>query len=467
MPLRRLILFAVLLVLLRPVSEARGAPRLSEAAGWLQQYLRIDTSNPPGNEGKGVAFLAGILQKEGIPSRVLTSPRGRANLYARLSSPRSGGRAVLLLHHVDVVPAGPGWTVPPFAGQVRDGYLWGRGALDDKSLGIVQLAALIELKRELKRELGRRQAGLERDVVLLAVADEESGGGEGTAWLLARHPELFRGVEGVIGEGGRSQVNSAGKLLWWGVEVAQKRPLWLEVSTAGRGGHGSGLNPDSANHQLIQGLARLLAPAPRWRVSPPVRAFYKALAPHQNEHWRRVFSNIDAVVTEKGPKEFLLPGMANLFIDSVQATVLRGGERINVIPERAWARLDIRLLPDTDSAAFLAEVKRRLGPGFTVKVLVSSPPAAPSPASGRLYGALVSGLGNEGPVVPAFISGFTDSRFFRERGIPAYGVSPFKLGPADSRGIHGPDERILVAEIDRGVERMIRVLSSYARPKSR
>ena len=465
---RRLILIALFLVLLRSevssVSAQTAAPRLSEAAGWLQQYLRSDTSNPPGHEGKGAAFLAGILQKEGIPSRVLISPRGRVSLYARLSSPRSGGRAVLLLHHVDVVPAGPGWTVPPFAGQVRDGYLWGRGALDDKSLGIVQLAAVVELKRELKRKL---KPELERDVILLAVADEESGGGEGTAWLLAKHPDLFRGVEGVIGEGGRSQVTVQGKLLWWGVEVSQKRPLWLEVGTSGRGGHGSGLNPDSANHQLILGLARLLAPPPRWRVSPPVRAYGKAIAPHQNAHWRRVFSNVDAVITEKGPKEFLMPGMGNLFIDTVQATVLRGGERINVIPDRAWARLDVRLLPDTDSAAFLAEVKRRLGPGFTVKVLATSPPAAPSPASGRLYGALESVLGSEAPVVPAFIPGFTDSRFFRERRIPAYGVSPFKLGPADSRGIHGPDERIPLAEIDRGVERMRRVLASYASPSNR
>lgn len=454
---RHLILLAFLLILLRSASVP-GAPRLSEAAGWLQQYLRIDTSNPPGHEERGAAFLAGILRKEGIPSRVLTSPRGRASLYARLSSPRSGGRAVLLLHHIDVVPAGPGWTVPPFAGQVRDGYLWGRGALDDKSLGIVELAAMIDLQRELKR----RRGVLERDIILLAVADEESGGGEGTAWLLARHPELFQGVEGVVGEGGGSRVTPNGKLLWWGVEVSQKRPLWLEVATSGRGGHGSGLNPDSANHQLVLGLARLLEPPPRWRVSPPVRAYCKALAPHQNNHWRRVFSNIDAVVAEKGPREFLMPGMANLFIDTVQATVLRGGERINVIPERAWARLDVRLLPDTDSAAFLAEVKRRLGPGFTVKVLVTSPPAAPSPASGRLYGALESVLAREAPVIPTFISGFTDSRFFRERGIPAYGVSPFKLGPEDSRGIHGPGERIPLAEIDRGVERMRRILSAYA-----
>jgi acetylornithine deacetylase/succinyl-diaminopimelate desuccinylase-like protein len=461
----RLILLAVLLIQSRP-APAAAAPVLSEAAGWLQQYLRIDTTNPPGNEERAAAFLAGILRREGIPARILTTPTGRANLYARLSSPKSGGRALLLLHHMDVVPAGPGWTAEPFGGQVRDGSLWGRGALDDKSLGIAQVAALVDLNRDLKRGLerglDRRPAALERDVVLLAVADEENGGLQGTARLFAQYPELFRGVEAVIGEGGRSQVGPGGKLLWWGVEVAQKRPLWLEVSTSGRGGHGSGLNPGSASHQLIQGLARLLAAPPLWRVSPPVRDYCRAMVPLQNPYWRRIFSNIDTVITPNGPKEFLLPGMANLFIDTVQVTVLRGGERINVIPETASAQLDIRLLPDTDSAAFLAKVKSLLGPGFTVKVLVTSPPAAPSPASGRFWEALKGALGREGPLVPTFIPGFTDSRFFRERGIPAYGVSPFKLASEDSRGIHGPDERIPVAELDRGVERMRRVLSLYA-----
>lgn len=452
MHLGRLILLATAL-LLRPAPSA-GAPALSEAASWLQQYLRIDTSNPPGNEARSAAFLAGILNREGIASRVVATPEGRASLYARLAAPGSGGRALLLLHHMDVVPPGPGWTVPPFSGEVRGGYLWGRGALDDKSLGIAQLAALIDLKR--------RKVPLERDVVYLAVADEESGGLRGTGWLLANHPELFRGVEAVIGEGGRGQVGPGGKLSWWGIEVAQKRPLWLEVSTSGRGGHGSGLNPGSANHQLIQGLARLLGQPARWRVSPPVRDYSKAIAPLQNPHWRRVFSNIDAVIAENGPREFLMPGMANLFVDTVQVTVLRGGERINVIPERAWARLDIRLLPDTDSAAFLAEVKRVLGGGFDVKVLVTAPPAAPSPASGRLWEAFRRVLGSEGPVVPAFIPGFTDSRFFRERGIPSYGVSPFKLAPGDSTGIHGPGEKISVAELDRGVERMRRILAAYA-----
>jgi len=455
---RLLSLLAASLLLSPPAPPAEPAA-LSEAAGWLQQYIRLDTSNPPGNEGRSAAFLAGILQREGVPARLLTSPGGRANLYARLSSPGSGGRAVVLLHHMDVVPAGPGWTAEPFAGSLRGGYLWGRGALDDKSLGIAQLAAMIDLKR--------RRAPLERDVVFLAVADEENGGLEGTAWLLAAHPELFQSVEAVVGEGGKSQLGAGGKLLWWGVEVAQKRPLWLAVSTSGRGGHGSGLNPNSANHQLIQGLARLLAAPARWRVTPPARAYCRALAPLHNEHWRRIFSSIDAVIAPGGPKEFLLPGMANLFVDTVQVTVLRGGERINVIPDSAQARVDIRLLPDTDMAAFLAEVERLLGKEIEVKVLLSAPPAAPSPASGRFYDSLKRILGPEGPVVPALIPGITDSRYFRERGIPAYGISPFKIGGEDSRGIHGPDERIPLAEIDRGVERMRRILRSYVSSQGR
>jgi len=444
------------LLLLSPSAGSAGDRALSEAAGWLRQYLRIDTSNPPGNEARAAAFLAGILQRAGIPSRVVATPEGRANLYARLSSPRSGGRAILLLHHMDVVPPGPGWTVPPFAGLLKGGLLWGRGAVDDKSLGIAQLAAMIDLQR--------RRAPLDRDVIFLAVADEENGGLRGTGWLLASHPELFQGVEAVIGEGGRSQTGAGGKLLWWGIEVAQKRPLWLEVAASGRGGHGAGLNPESASHQLIQGLARLLAAPPRWKVTAPVRDYCHAIAPLQNDRWRRVFSNIDGVIAPSGPREFLLPGMANLFLDTVQVTVLRGGERINVVPERASALLDIRLLPETDSAAFLADVKSRLGPGFEVKVLVTSPPSPASPAAGRLYQALRQVLGPVGPVVPTFIAGFTDSRYFRERGIPAYGVTPFQLSPDDSKGIHGTDERIPVREIDRGVERMRRIVALYASP---
>jgi len=434
-------------------AAAQPADGLSEPARWLQGYLRIDTTNPPGNEGRAADYLAGILARAGIPSRKLETPSHRVSLWARLQAPASGGRAVLLLHHMDVVAPGPGWSVPPFAGLVRGGRLWGRGALDDKSLGIAELAAFVALARQ-----GGPRG---RDVVLLAVADEESGGREGTGWLLAHRPELFAGVEAVVGEGGRNQVVN-GRLLWWGIEVAQKRPLWLSAEAGGRGGHASSLNPSSAAHQLVQGLARVLAMPQRWRVTAPARDYLAALAPLHNAHWRKILAHVDESIGADGPRTFLFPGMANLFLDTVQVTVLQAGERINVIPATARALLDVRLLPDTDGAAFQAGIEKALGQGIATRLLLTSPPAAPSPAAGRLYGALAKALGAEAPVVPAMVPGFTDSRYFRERGVAAYGVSPFALEGADSAGIHGTDERIPLAAFDRGVERLRRAVALYA-----
>lgn len=447
---------ALSLLLLALVFLAADRPEpLSEAGRWLQGYLRIDTTNPPGRESHAAAYLADILRREGIPVHVARTANGRASLWARLSSPRSNGRALILLHHMDVVSPGPGWTVPPFSGEVRDGRLWGRGALDDKSLGIAELAAFVDLKR--------RGVPIERDVIYLAVADEENGGIEGTSWLLEHRPEMFAGAEAVLGEGGRAQTAN-GRLLWWGIEVAQKRPLWLEIAATGRGGHASGLNPESATHQLVEGLSRMLQRPARWRVTPASRQYAHAIAPLHNDHWKRILSNIDEFVKPEGPTEFLLPGMANLFLDTVQVTVLRGGERINVVPERASALVDVRLLPDTDAQAFLAGIEESLGKGFDVKVLVTSPAVPPSPASGRLYESLRRILAADAPVVPTFVPGFTDSRYFRERRIPAYGVTPFAVGGDDLKGIHGPDERIPVDELDRGVERMRRIVAAWAGP---
>ena len=445
---------ALLLVL--PAGAARppaaaDADRLSPAAAWLRGYLRIDTSNPPGGEAAAAAYLARILHREGIATQTLISADGRANLYARLEGTVEG-EGLLLLHHLDVVPPGPGWSGPPFEGVVRDGELWGRGALDVKSLGVAQLAALVELRRQ-----GIRPA---RDVALLAVADEESGGGQGTAWLWEHHPELFAGIGAVIGEGG---INLAprGEPLWWGVETAQKRPLWLRVSVSGRGGHGSGFNPQSAMHRLIAGLERVLALPPQWRVTDAARTFFGALAPYEGPQRER-FADPDSWVTPEGPRGGMLPGQANYFLDTVQVTVIEGGERINVVPGEVSALLDVRLLPDTDADAFLERLRGALGPGVAVEVLLSAPPSPPSPTDTRAFAAFVSVLGREAPVVPAFIAGFTDARFFRERAIPTYGVSPFVLWGEVVRGIHGPDERIPLVEFERGVDRMRRIVAAYA-----
>ena len=439
--------------------QAPAAPdetTLSQPARWLQGYLRLDTTNPPGNEARAAAYLEKLLAERGIPSQRLVSPGGRTNLYARLRArPGVDGPALLLLHHMDVVAAGPGWNEPAFGAVARDGRLFGRGALDDKSLGIAQLAAFVDLRRD--------RAPLARDVVLLAVADEERGGAEGTAWLLQAHPELFRGVAGVLNEGGANrQVN--GRLLWWGVEVAQKRPLWLEVAATGRGGHGAGFNPNSATHELIRALDRLIGRPLRWRVTPATRNYLQALAPLHNAHWQPLLATPDRVIGPDGPHGAgLLPGMENLFLDSVQVNVLQGAAQINVVPPRATARVDVRLLPDTDGDALLAELRGLLGKDIEVEVLLTSPPVPPTAIDTPVHRVVAAVLGKEGPVVPFFSPGFTDSRLFRARGIPAYGVSPFTLEPQDLLGIHGADERIPLRELDRGVERMREVVRRWAR----
>ena len=460
-----------LLALLVPAPEgrsaaagpARAAGSLSEPARWLRDYLRIVTTNPPGNEHRAAAYLAAILHREGIPTRLLVSPGGRTSLYARLPAsappPARYPGALLLLHHTDVVPPGGGWSVEPFTGEIREGVLYGRGALDIKSLGVAQLAAFVGLARDLRE--GRVE--LARDVIYLAVADEERGGGEGVAWLLERHRELLGEVAAVLGEGGANRTVN-GRALWAGVEVAQKRPLWLRVTASGRPGHGSGLNPGSAPHRLIRSLARVTGREPRWRVDEATRLYLGALAPFHNDRYRRVFSDPDRYVHEDGPTVDLLPGLANLFLDTLQVTVLEASDKINVVPAEARAELDVRLLPETDAEAYLAELRAALGGDLEVEVLLTSPPVPPAPVEHPVYRAVAEVLEETAPVVPAFIPGFTDSRYFRERGVPAYGVSPFFLEPQTFLGIHGIDEGIPLDELDRGVERMRRIVEAAAAP---
>lgn len=440
---------------LAPVATAQ--PTLSEAGAWLQEYLRIDTSNPPGQEHRAASFLSFILHRERIEARLLTSPSGRMSLWARLPASRPSGQGALLLtHHMDVVPAGTGWSVDPFGGSVSDGRLWGRGAIDTKGLGIVHLATMIDLKR--------RAVPLARDLIFLAVADEELGGGQGMAWLWDQHPELFLNVDAVFNEGGAARTTAQG-ILWWEVEVAQKRPLWLLVKSSGRAGHASAFSPDSAAHQLIAGLARLLEVVHPYRLSPSVRQYFRAIGPlHKNENLRRSFAEIEHNLSPQGPQGFFFPGLHRLLLDTVQVTVLNASSSINVIAAEASARVDARLLPDTDADRFLADLKQALGSDLEVEVLLTTPPSAPSPVDTPVWEAIASGLGPK-PVVPAVSSGFTDSRHFRQRGIPAYGVTPFALDAEDATGIHAADERLPLAELEQGMARLLKILETYLRAR--
>ncbi len=443
-----------LFLLLLPAAAAAAAEAVrDEPIHWLREYLQIDTTNPPGNEREAAEYLAAILAREGIETRLFDSPEGRSGLYARLEATASGGKSVALVHHLDVVPAGDGWRVEPFSGRPLEGKIWGRGALDVKGLGIAQLAALVALKRE--------GAALERDLIYLAVADEETGGGQGTGWLAAAHPELFDGLEAVFGEGGSNRV-LGDRLIWWGIEVTQKRPLWLEVTAHGRGGHASGLNPASATHQLVSGLARLVDRPLRYRVTDAARLFLGALARLEGGASAELVAHLDEVILEDGPTVTLQPGLPVYFLDTLQVTGIDSGPGGNVVAPEARARVDVRLLPDTDAEAYLAEVRETLGRGLEVEVLLTAPEAPASPTDHRVYRALEEALGVRAPVVPTFISGVTDSRYFRQRGIPAYGFSPFGSNPEDLRGIHAADEYLAADVFLRGIETLRRVLLTIA-----
>ena len=442
-----------------PVDDADGDP-----VSWLSEYLRFETVNPPGNEGRAAAWLAGILHRHGIATQRLVSPAGRTSLYARLDAAHPEAPGLLLLHHIDVVAPGEGWSRDPFSGEITADRIHGRGAIDAKSLGVAHLAAFLDAARHRER--------LRRDLVFLAAADEEAGGAQGLGWLVRAKPELFEGVGAALNEGGNNRV-VGGRVLWWGVEVAQKRPFWLRLNAQGRGGHASGHHPASATHRLVAALGRVLEEERPLRVSEQALLHLGALAPLYGGPFQQVFGRptvpevqqaLDrALAAQRDVGRILLPGVASYLTDTVQVTSFdNGNQAINVVPTRASATLDVRLLPDTDAAAFLAALQDRLGEDVSIEVLLETPPAPASSTDTDVYDALERTLAPSGPVVPAFILGTTDSRYLRRLGIEAYGFSPFRLGPEDLRGIHGADESIPVREVEEGAALMRALVTSLA-----
>jgi acetylornithine deacetylase/succinyl-diaminopimelate desuccinylase-like protein len=428
----------------------------SPEAGWLADYLRIDSSNPPGREAAAAEYLASLLHAAGLATERHVTPAGRVNLVARLPATVPGAPWIALVHHLDVVPAGEGWRHPPFGAEIEDGELFGRGAVDIKSLGIAHLAALLDAAR-----LPVRRRGL----LFLAVADEEAGGGEGLGWLIERRPELFAGVEAALGEGGLNRT-VVGRTHFFGVEVAQKRAYWLELVARGRGGHGSSLNPESAAHQLVRALARVVDRPRAWRLEPPVERFLAALLGLDPGLAAGGGRAADAVGPD-GPAAWLPPGYWGLLLDTVQVTGIDAGEPPNVVAAEARARLDVRLLPGADADAFLAELGATLGDEIEIVVRLATPPSAPSALDTAVGRALVAVLERESPVVPVMIPGITDSRFLRERGIAAYGVSPFELESDALRRVHAAEEFIPLAAFDRGVTRTRRIVRALVAPDDR
>jgi acetylornithine deacetylase/succinyl-diaminopimelate desuccinylase-like protein len=448
---------AVLTALPVAAQQADLTALQDEAVTYLQEYLRVDTRNPPGNEILGARFFAEIFDREGIPYEIAESAPGRGNIWARLEGGDEPG--LVLLHHMDVVPADPEyWSSDPLSGDLRDdGFIYGRGALDTKTGGILHLAAFLALHRS--------GVPLRRDVIFMATADEEAGGMFGAGWLVENRPEIFQNVGFLLNEGGGGA--QVGDRFEFGVEVTQKVPYWLHLRTVGEPGHGSRPQTSSSVTEMVEALARVRAHEFAPRIVPAVDTHFKGAAPSHPEPWRTRFRDMASHIHEPGVLRQLQeyePGLHALTRNTCSITRLMGSDKINVVPPETGAELDCRLLPDQDPDAFLAELGGVLGPEVEVEVLMGFTPAV-STTDTELY-RIVQDVTLEGfpgaSFNPQVVGGFTDSHFFRDLGIVSYGYEATATPQEDWSGVHGNDERVSEENVRRGVALTLEIVRRFA-----
>jgi acetylornithine deacetylase/succinyl-diaminopimelate desuccinylase-like protein len=434
------------------------------ALTWMQQYLRIDTTNPPGHEMRAVEFYKRILDQEGIENRAFEYTPGRGDLWARLPhNTAQGERPIVLLNHMDVVTSDAAhWKVPPFSGEIKDGWLWGRGAQDMKDEGLAQLVAMVMLKRE--------KVELDRDVIFLAVADEEADG-TGTDWFIAHNRDLLENAEFLINEGGENLLQN-GKVKYIGVDVGEKTTFWLRVTAHGRPGHASRPIPDSAPNRLVRALQNILAFQTPLRVLPVVDEFLRDMAPYEPPDEAHAYRNIrKAIEDPKFQAQVANDESLNFLLrDTISLTMMGGSEQTNVIPPEAWANLDVRILPGGDPKHLLEQLRQVVNdPQVTIEpVNAEFREANYSPTDTALYDAIhkVAEKYFPGtPVVPHITSGYTENQRYRPLGINAYGFNPYTATEEEGSTEHGNDERIRVEEVRRGPRVLFDVVASVAGAK--
>jgi acetylornithine deacetylase/succinyl-diaminopimelate desuccinylase-like protein len=428
-----------------------------------QELLRIDTTNPPGNERPAADLLAGELSAAGIDPVLLESAPRRANLVARLAG--SGELPPLLLTaHLDVVEAdASAWAHPPFSGELADGYLWGRGAIDMKNMAAMAVAIMTRLAREKVR--------LRRDLIFAAVADEEMGCRMGSAWLCANHPERVK-AEYALGEQGGFPIY-LGNTMFVTVQVAEKGFAWLRARVKGEPGHGSMPREDSAVVRLCAAIARLGKTRLPLHSTPVVADFFDAVARRQKPLVRplagrllrpEIVSRLLPLLPDKSIARAMLAMLSN----TASPTVLRAGNKTNVIPGVAEVEIDGRTLPGQTTEDLLRELRAVLGPDVELEVMRDEPPVVTEPARSPLYDAIAAAVVSAEPeavVVPCLIPGYTDAKFFTRLGMRWYGFTPVKF----PRGVrfadlyHGTDERIPVEGLAWGTRILADVVDRVCR----
>ncbi|HEY7794164.1 MAG TPA: M20/M25/M40 family metallo-hydrolase [Gaiellaceae bacterium] len=420
----------------------------------LQELLRFDTTNPPGDEAACIAFVQGQLEEAGCRTQVYEREPGRPNLVSRIAG--GDGAPLLLYGHVDVVTtAGQAWTHPPFEGRVEDGYVWGRGALDMKGGVAMLVQAFLRAQRE--------GIGLPGDLVLLVLCDEENGGDLGARFLVEEHPELFTGIRYALGEFGGFSLPIGGRR-FYPIQVAEKQICWLKATVRGPGGHGALVQRGGT----VARLGKLLRDLDRKRlpvhVTPVVREFVERVADELPRKEATVLRSLlkprltDAALRLLGARRVTIEPMLR---NTVNATIVRGGGKINVVPSEIEVELDGRALPGLTPDEMIAEVQAVVGADVELE-LVRHDPGPAEPDLGRFdrLAEVLRELDPEGIPVPLLQIGVTDGRFLSQVGIQTYGFLPMRL-PEDfafTGLIHAADERIPVDALEFGAEAVWRAV---------
>jgi acetylornithine deacetylase/succinyl-diaminopimelate desuccinylase-like protein len=414
----------------------------------LSRYISLDTTNPPGNEHLAADFFAGLLKAAGITFRVYESSPGRTSIRADV---RGSGQQepLILLHHTDVIAAKKDeWSFNPFGGEIIDGYICGRGALDTKSLGIMQLLAMLDIHRN--------RVPLNRDLVFLATADEESGADFGVEYLLRKHAGDFpAGL--VLNEGSYvAEGIVPGRLLAM-ISPGEKGPCWIRLKRKGIPGHGSTPHGDNALEKLTQAVNRLTGYEVAPRVTPIVAEYFRRMAPA----WEFLKPYIEdgreatllQIVKEKGL--LALPQVKAMLTNTISLNSLHSGDKVNVIPSYAEAEVDTRLLPGQSISEWIELLKQQMGDDEIKIEFIMKGEGNSSEMDTDSYRTIEKGLLDHYPgalAAPYLMLGTTDSRFFREHGMLSYGFCPAVI-PADHlKSIHGIDEKIAAESLVKGTE---------------
>jgi len=402
----------------------------AEATDILSRYVRIDSSHPRGRTVETAALFSELLAADGITSRVYESPEpGKVNLVARLTSENPVGKPLVLSSHMDVVQAvAADWRFDPYSGEVADGYVYGRGTLDDKGMGVMELMTVLLLKRS--------GVELSRDLILLCTCDEEIGSPMGARWMVEQHFDDLD-PEFVLDEGGSGMRGffSAGDA--FEISVGEKRAVRLRLVARAEPGHASQPWAEAATHRLVTAAHTILTQATEDRECPPVAEMIRRLGG-------------DTARKEIAAKRASMP----LLHDTISLTMLGGGYKINVIPEQAEMSFDCRLLPDTDERAFVSNLEQMVNdPGIKFEVTWPDAPPASAEWSNPLFKALESACNANAPsavVTPSICVGGTDARYFRQRGVPAFGLVPCLFDAEDLKGYHGLNERLSIENLRLG-----------------